>query len=69
MKYTELTKIRAFELYKEGILNGEEYNGKLTHYTDSSIHVCWFSVCVSDRNNWWKCEVCGNWDEERRPYE
>ncbi len=67
MKYSELARIRADTLFQEGKLTFDEWQGK-SWPKDKYPHVCWFSVCVSERDDTWKCEVCGKWDDERKPY-
>lgn len=65
-KYSELVKIRAKELYENGFLTDDEYYG--TGYMDGNCyHVCWFSVCIDHRNDWWACEECGRRDPNRSP--
>jgi hypothetical protein len=66
MKYRELVKIRAKKLYESGFLSYEEYYGKNKGLLS---HVCWFSICVNHRNDWFICEECGQYDPERKPYE
>ena len=64
MKYSNLVKLRAENLYYQGELTYREYKGTSWF---KKYHVCWY-VCVNDRDDHWKCEECGKWDKMRKPY-
>ncbi len=65
MKYSELAKIRAKQLYDEGVLTHDEYAGVGNdNYNpelfNPALHVCWFSICIDERNQLYICEECAH---------
>ena len=61
MKYYELAKLRAKQLYDNNVITLPEYEGY------SRGHVCWYSICVNEREDWWICEECCEFDPTRCP--